>query len=265
MQFRLLRCIVRRFSQAPTSDTSEEVLCSPRRRRCKMTGVEGSKQMKKQMFLLLAFSALVLAHGCTSWKFEGQTDNCSHESGSATVRRKYFVRAFDVKIGSNEYNQLAFGKNPPSIVDLCLCRPDVFESSAEGGDGSLSVSVYNEKEEYSKVWTLLVPYAVSLCILPAFLDCEDVYSVKVVMTDQNGKKQTTHFKMQIDTASKTSVYSPIGLIPYDRSPDCVAFRANAELGFGTLSDKAKRDRREVFLETVAYGTVAAIRMMEAGR
>lgn len=221
--------------------------------------------MKKVISVFLALSILTLLHGCTSWKFEGQTDNRSNASGAATVRRKYFVRSFDVKIGSNEYNQLAFGKNPPSVVDLCRCRPDVFESSAEGDGESLSVSVYNEKEEYSKFWTLLVPYMASFCILPAFLDCEDVYSVKVVMTDRDGKKQTTHFKMQIDTASKASGFSPIGLIPYSRSPDCVVFRANEELGIGTLSDQAKRDRREVFLETVAYGVVAAIQMMEAGK
>ena len=213
-----------------------------------------------------AACGIILLGGCCSWKFEGQVDNRSHGSGEAMVSRKYVVKSFDVKIGTHEYNQLAFGKNPPSIVDLCRCRPDVFESFNKGGGETLSISVYNEKEEYSKLWTLLVPYMVSFCILPAVLDCEDLYSVKVIMTDKDGRSKTAHFKMQIDTSSKFTGNSPIGLISYDRSPNCVAFRANENFGFAqTLCDQAKRDRRDVFLETVAYGVVAAVKMMEAGK
>ena len=225
--------------------------------------------MKKGIAVVLktmAIFGIVFFQGCCSWKFEGQVDNRSHESGDATARHKYVVKSFDVKIGTHEYNQLAFAKDPPSIADLCRCRPDVFESASDSSGGTLSISVYNEKEEYSKFWTLLVPYMVSFCILPAVLDCEDLYSVKVVMTDKGGRKQTTHFKMQIDTASKFTFFFPIGLIPYERSADRVACRANETLGLTqTLCDQARRDRRDVFLETVAYGVVAAVKMMEAGK
>ena len=227
-----------------------------------------TKQVKNVAAALrtAAICGIAFLGGCCSWKFEGQVDNRSHDSGEATVRRKYVVKAFDVKIGSHEYNQLAFGKNPPSIADLCRCRPDVFESFNEGGGESLSVSVYNEKEEYSKLWTLLVPYMVSFGILPTVLECEDLYSVKVVMTDKGGRSRTVHFKMQIDTTSKFTFFFPIGLIPYDRSPDCIAYRGNEIFGITqTLCDQARSDRREVFLESVAYGTVAAVKMLEAGK
>ena len=214
-----------------------------------------------------AFCGILIFTGCCSWKFEGQVDNRSHASGEATVRRKYVLKSFDVKIGTHEYNQLAFGKTPPTVVDLCRCRPDVFESLGEDRDyGTLNISVYNEKEEYSKFWTILFPYMVSFGILPAGLDCEDLYSVKVVMTDKDGHSGTVRFKMQIDTASKFTFILPIGLIPFEKSPDCATFRANETLGLTqTLCDQARRDRREVFLETVAYGAVAAVRMLEAGK
>lgn len=204
----------------------------------------------------------LLSAGCASWRFDGQVDNWNTSNQELVVVKKYTIASLNMKIGNNEYYSLAFGKRPMARLDLCRQRPDVFSLVTEPDSANVTISVFDEKEEYSNVWTIFVPYAVSLCILPAWLDCEDVYDVKVELEDR-GERRATRFKMRLDTASKFTGYSPIGLIAYPQRDNRVSHRSNEDVGLmQTLGDQAKRDRREVFVETLAHGVVVALKRLE---
>ena len=217
--------------------------------------------MKKCVCILLS---IIVIEGCSSWKFEGHLDNGGTSKPTAALRERYAISALDMKISANEYYSLAFGKNPVSCDDLVRCRPDVFVSipAGESHPNAVRISVFDQAEEYSKIWTLLVPYAVSLCILPTWLDCVDIYEVKVVKGDCDDRR-IARFRMIIDTESKVTGNSPIGLISYAKSENSVSCRAHETVGImQILCDQARRDRREVFLETLAYGVVQSLSEME---
>ena len=79
-----------------------------------------------------------------------------------------------------------------------------------------------------------------------------------------GEKRVARFKMRIDTASKFTGYSPIGLIAYQQRDNRVSHRSGKEVGLtAILDDQAKRDRRDVFVETLAHGVVAALKRLES--
>ena len=69
--------------------------------------------------------------------------------------------------------------------------------------------------------------------------------------------------MSIDTASKFTGCSPIGLIAYQQRDNRVSHRSGQEVGLTILDDQAKRDRRDVFVETLAHGVVAALKRLES--
>ena len=215
--------------------------------------------MKRLWSILI--SAL-LSGGCASWRFDGQVDNWSSFDQDLAVAKKYTIASLNMKIGNNEYYSLAFGKRPMARHDLCRQRPDVFSLATTTDSANVTISVFDEKEEYSKMWTILVPYAVSLCILPAYLDCEDVYDVKVELED-HGERRVARFKMRLDTESKFTAYSPIGLIAYPQRDNRASHRSNEEVGLmQIIGDQAKRDRRDVFVETLTQGVVAMLKRLE---
>ena len=218
--------------------------------------------MKSKSLWIVLILALLSA-GCASWRFDGQIDNWNTSNQELGVAKKYTIVSLNMKIGNNEYYSLAFGKRPMARLDLCRQRPDVFSLATEPNSANVTISVFDEKEEYSKMWTILVPYAISLCILPACLDCEDVYDVKVELDDR-GEKKVARFKMRLDTASKFTGCSPIGLIAYPQRDNRASHRSSEEVGLmQTLSDQAKRDRREVFVETLSHGVVVALKRLES--
>jgi hypothetical protein len=215
----------------------------------------------KNLWILLLLA--LLSAGCASWRFDGQVDNCDTSNRELVVEKKYTIASLNMKIANNEYYSLAFGKMPIGRLDLCHRRPDVFSLIAKPESAKVTISVFDEKEEYSKTWTILVPYAASLCVLPAYLDCEDIYDVKIEL-ESPGEKRVARFKMRIDTASKFTGYSPIGLIAYQQRDNRVSHRSGKEVGLtAILDDQAKRDRRDVFVETLAHGVVAALKRLES--
>ena len=216
---------------------------------------------------LVPLLAAFVFTGCCSYKFEGFLDNKLAAQTCPKLARQYVIKEVNAKIIGNDYYHIGFADKELSAADLIRAKPEVFlnREAAQNGESAVSISVFSESEEYSKTWTILVPYAVTLCVFPAWLDCEDVYTVKVVM-ERDGKKQTVKTPMRLTTNSKFTGYSPIGLIPYDTDQDAEASRADEEFGLmQTLSERAKNYRRMVFVETLANAVEICLRQMEGAR
>lgn len=215
---------------------------------------------------LLAIFSVVLA-GCSSYKFEGFLDSKLAAQTCPELTGQYAIREVKANIVGNEYFQLAFDQKELTAADLIRVKPGVFSAvdGAQDCESAIDISVFAESEEYSKTWTILVPYAVTLCVFPAWLDCEDVYTVKVVL-ERNGEKRVGKIPMRLTTDSKFTFYSPIGLISYDTDRNAESSRADEEVNImQTLSARANDCRRIVFVETLANAVEICLRQMEGAK
>ena len=218
------------------------------------------------MVLRVAWTVVLLCgEGCNSYRVCGHADvseepmrnlNRTYRLQQITLRN---VSSMPVQLWTTEY---ALAKTPISAYERLVARsrPDVFAERPDSIPIVVEVSLRNS--EGSLGWTILVPYLVTLGILPAQLQYDDVCGVIVRRLDTGYSMPEETFMFQQKT--QLTAFSPFGLGGFGHDSTATAERS----GSGVMATpdtnmNVRNNIAEALAETMAATIVESLRRMEA--
>lgn len=228
----------------------------------------------KSSFIVVVCS--VLMTGCGSYRFHsvGETPLAS---GQPTRQYRIVGLSFDVKRGLNGFNPQNNPFAPPdpwSIVQTAslLNQKDLVEAikrkNEAVGDNAdavpVEIEIVSQSERKELEATILVPYLVSLGILPAWNRSISSCTIKMTLGIGTARK-SYQYECNFISNSKMTAFSPIGIIDYDDIPDAIAQRKASGYAAPHLNPNCLNDLKTVFATTVSKALSASMTRFEAGK
>lgn len=226
------------------------------------------KQISSVIFSVTITVMIMFASaGCTSYRVVGKSPN-NLAASSVRLQRTYRLERIKVNYDSingmpshvwnmsfalgkfpvNDFEERIIKKRPEVFVENPNSIPIVAEVNLKSGRGSL-------------YWTALVPYLVSLGILPAQIQYDDVCGVTIQRRDTMYQTPETTFSFQ--HKCMVTALSPIGLIGYDNVPDTTACSSGSGIILQPALDKNVRDNiADAISTTLAATIVSLLQQME---
>ena len=231
-----------------------------------------SRKAAKNILWSATAAAVVLCGGCTSYRFTGKVLSPVNERH--TLHNKYRI----VRLVFEKKEQLSYEApitidpwSLPQVAALCDIEsirlkimqrhPEVFADDFASTPVSVKVLTSSENKNYTA--TVLVPYLISLGILPAWMEtvssCEAIVSIEA-----HNAPKPRQIPLEFASISKLTCFSPIGLIEFEDKPDMNSQRKGADVMQCPHTNKVCRDKLcDVVTETLSDVVASAVMQMDA--
>ena len=233
-----------------------------------------SRESAKNILWAVMVTAVILCGGCTSYRFTGKALSPVNERRH-TLHNKYrIVRlVFERKTKCDCEDSITYIDpwSLPQVAARCDIEsirlkimqryPEVFAD--DFASTPVSVKVVTTSEDKNNTVTVLVPYLISLGLLPACV--ETVSSCEVLVSIEALNAPTPRqIPLSFASISNLTVLSPIGLMVFADKTDVNSQRKGAGVMHGPHTDNACRDNAcDVVTETLADVVVSAVMQMDA--
>ena len=220
---------------------------------------------------------LLAVCGCMSYRFASEYEGVRNRSA---VNGRYRIAhiTFQTPIGLGDYGKKVNANNPFAVPDpwsipqvasrmpaaelqrmIEAKYPAVFGNDAAAMPIDICISTGEEYKEYQ--WTILFPYLVSLGTLPVFLRTVSDCQVEVRPVASMGFHSSQSMRFVSD--GKMTVFSPFGLIPYDRHVSALEqHQGNGIMSAPHLDETTRRYMVETFADSIATVVVAQLAEQE---
>ncbi|MBR4171440.1 MAG: SHOCT domain-containing protein [Kiritimatiellae bacterium] len=230
----------------------------------------------KRIGILLILLVTVCC-GCSSYRFQGTVHDPAFVTG-ARPQGKYRIAKFKMTVpkmsGSFRHVDDPFAAPDPWSIpqvsykkktELIICDLEQFIPSMFSSDNRaepVEIQITSAGDEKSNMFSIIVPYLISLGIFPGWMGTST--RCDVIVTLARDRNLSRKFSIEYRSDMKLS-FSPIGLIPYNPVP-APSFRTGVGIMAAPhINERSCRDSQDVFCETLAMGIAACLTDMERGR
>lgn len=207
--------------------------------------------------------------GCTSYRLKGSVVHASNTipSTEKKYRIEKFINKSDVGIYASGYDTDPWSipavskrfSETEMCSDLMSKNPKVFSCAADSIP--LEVEIYSRSESKDGRWSIIFPYILTLGIFPAWIGTTSQSELKVTsLADRNIR---TSCIIDFRSDIKLTVFSPIGLIAYDATPEATSYRTGSGLMTAPHVDAGTLwELRTVYTETLAVAICRCAQELE---
>ena len=230
------------------------------------------KKAVKTILWAVPATGIVLCGGCTSYRFTGKVLAPVNERHALHNKYRIVRLVFERKAQSSYEAPITIDPwSLPQVAALCdiesirlkimQWHPEVFVDDFASTPVSVKILTTSENTNYGG--TILVPYLISLGILPAWMETESSCEAFVSIEAHNVPKPR-QVPLSFTSICKLTCFSPIGLIEFDDKPDVNSLRKGAGVMQGPHTNKACRDKLcDVVTETLSDVVASAVMQMDA--